>query len=150
MNPDGQAPVTITLYKVVESETSATAQVLSTLELSKDNGWSGSFDKLRTPGSGWYYAIGETVPDGFSAIYSGEMVQAKLMDGENAEIVNLTKVVVEGDTAQKVTIKNLPSIKLPDTGGSGTIWYTAGGLFLIMAAAILLYMQTTKRRREAM
>ena len=134
----------------MESENSATAQVLATLELSKDNDWSGSFDKLRTPGSDWYYAIGETVPEDFIAVYSGEMVQAKLMNGENAEIVNIAKVTVEGDTAQMVTIKNLPSIELPDTGGSGTIWYTAGGLFLIMAAVILLYMQDTKRRREGM
>jgi LPXTG-motif cell wall-anchored protein len=150
VNPDGQAPVTITLYKVMESETSATAQVLKTLELSKDNGWTGSFDKLRNPGSDWYYAIGEMVPEGFAAIYSGETVQAKLQNGDSAEYVTVTRVVIEGETAQKVTIKNLPNIELPDTGGSGTIFYTAGGLFLIMAAAILLYMQNTKRRREAM
>lgn len=149
VNPDGQAPITITLYKVAESETSATAQVVKTLELSKDNGWSGSFDKLRNPGSGWYYAIGETVPEGFAAIYSGETVQAKLQDGDSAEYVTVTRVVIEEETAQKVTIKNLPNIELPDTGGSGTILYTAGGLLLIMAAVILLYVQYTKRRRGA-
>lgn len=149
VNPDGQAAVNVTLYKVFETEGSPTAQVVKTLELSKENGWTGKFDKLRVPGSGWYYAIAETVPEGFAAIYDGETVQVKLQNGDTAEYVTVTRVVVEADAAQTVTIKNLPNVELPNTGGSGTILYTAGGLFLTMAAVILLYIQNKKRRREA-
>jgi LPXTG-motif cell wall-anchored protein len=122
---------------------------VKTLALSKENGWTGKFDKLRVPGSGWYYAIAETVPEGFAAIYDGETVQVKLQNGDTAEYVTVTKVVVEADAAQTVTIKNLPNVELPNTGGSGTILYTAGGLFLTMAAVTLLYIQNKKRRREA-
>ena len=46
------------------------------------------------------------------------------------------------------TITNLiGGYELPDTGGAGTILYTAGGLLLMAAAAALLY-NHTKRRKE--
>ena len=45
-------------------------------------------------------------------------------------------------------IKNTPiTYTLPETGGIGTLPYTAGGL-LLMAAAALLLGQEIKRRRE--
>ena len=148
VNADAQAPLTITLYKVVESANSATATALSTIELNKDNGWKGSFDKLAMPGNDWYYAIGETVPEGFVAIYGGETIKASLGDGDSRETVMVTKVAVEGRKAQAVTIKNIPCVELPNTGGAGTQMYTTAGLLLMLTSAAYLMYIHTKRRKE--
>ena len=148
VNADAQAPLTITLYKVVESANSATATALSTIELNKDNGWKGSFDKLAMPGNDWYYAIGETVPEGFVVIYDGETIKASLGDGDSRETVMVTKVAVEGRKAQAVTIKNIPCVELPNTGGAGTQMYTTAGLLLMLTSAAYLMYIHTKRRKE--
>ena len=46
-----------------------------------------------------------------------------------------------------VTVENTAGTVLPNTGGSGTIMYTLGGLLLIMGAA-LMYGFVSRRRRE--
>ena len=52
-----------------------------------------------------------------------------------------TSLVVEKEAGQTliylVTVSNTPGVELPDTGGSGTLIYTLGGLALIMASAIV-------------
>jgi len=53
----------------------------------------------------------------------------------------------EVDTSQTIHFINSGGYKLPDTGGSGTLPYTLGGLLLI-AAAILLYIHNAKSRKE--
>ena len=48
------------------------------------------------------------------------------------------------------TITNLiGGYELPDTGGAGTIPYTAGGLLLMAAAMNLLYSHTKRRKEDA-
>lgn len=147
VNPDTQDPVTFTLYKVTESGNSASATVESTLELKAANNWTGTFQELVIPENDWYYAIGETVPTGFVVTYNGETLTARVGEGDTAEYVTMVKVVITDGAAQKVTIKNAPTITLPETGGPGTILYTTGGLLLMMTAAYLLHNQSKKRRK---
>lgn len=48
------------------------------------------------------------------------------------------------------TITNLiGGYELPDTGGAGTILYTAGGLLLMATAVILLYSHTKRQKEDA-
>lgn len=39
--------------------------------------------------------------------------------------------------------------ELPQTGGPGTILYTMGGLLLMIAACLLLYIETKRRKKSA-
>jgi len=50
-------------------------------------------------------------------------------------------------TYASVTVLNKSGFVLPETGGTGTLPYTAGGLLIIATASLLLYIQF-KRRRE--
>ncbi len=43
---------------------------------------------------------------------------------------------------------NEPYYELPQTGGSGTTWYTAGGALLLGCAGMLLLYQKRKHRKE--
>lgn len=56
--------------------------------------------------------------------------------------------VVAGNTATKVTFSNEVRYELPNTGGTGIMKYTMGGLLLATAAFFAL-MYSNKRRREA-
>ena len=56
---------------------------------------------------------------------------------------NEAKGLIPGTTNGKVVFKNTARYELPQTGGSGTIWYTAGGTALLVLA-LLMY----KKRRQ--
>lgn len=47
-----------------------------------------------------------------------------------------------------VTLKNDLLYELPETGGSGTYWYTVSGALLMMGAALIVYRE--KRKREVL
>lgn len=47
-----------------------------------------------------------------------------------------------------VTLKNDLLYELPETGGSGTYWYTFSGALLMMGAALIVYRE--KRKREVL
>ena len=138
----GQKSVDINLYKVTESTNTQTGNVerTATLEdtitLNSENSWKGTFVGVVAPTEGMYYAIVESVPSGFAATYSGEIVQLNV--GENGQLVNAAKVSFGEDGANTITITNGPNIELPETGSIGTHIYTAGGLLFIAAATILL------------
>ena len=46
--------------------------------------------------------------------------------------------------------KNEETITLPETGGTGTYWYTMGGVLLIAGAAFLIYKTHAERRQESL
>ena len=54
----------------------------------------------------------------------------------------------EGETSADVTIPNKENDKLPVAGGAGTLWFTAGGLALAGAAALLYFKQRRKKGEE--
>ena len=51
-----------------------------------------------------------------------------------------------GSSEDPLCLPNYTTPVLPSTGGAGTKLYTAGGAFLIAAAACLLYIQNKRRR----
>lgn len=57
---------------------------------------------------------------------------------------NTNGTLIYGDN-NKVTFINKTGYELPNTGGSGTIWYTLGGLFMITTASL---MYSKIRRKE--
>ena len=93
--------------------------------------------------SGHRYLLEETkVPAGYSlngdsygvtVAYDNLTVTVKAYDGSDGE--------------WNGTIVNNVYYELPATGGTGTQIYTAGGTLLI-AAGILLYLQTKRKRRN--
>ena len=149
---DTQAPVTFTLYRVTPNGGVNDAEVVATYALNTQDGWTHIFENQQIPPEGenaWFYAIGETVPTGFVETYSGETITVRLGDGDNAQYVTAVKVTVADGAVAEVVIKNAPTIELPETGGSGTILYTTGGLLLMtVAVTLLLHNQSKKRRRE--
>ena len=95
--------------------------------------------------SGHTYTLEETkIPDGYQK--TGEHYRV---------IVAYDKVTVqvekggEWSAAEdwKGIITNYTGYQLPDTGGAGTILYTAGGLLLMTAAGLFLLYQYRMRRR---
>ncbi len=86
--------------------------------------------------------VKEVRHDGFIAHYQVSGVDAEAVLGDTAQII-FTK------EAMRVEFINQMSFELPETGGAGTTSYTMGGLLLILAAAILLYIQYHQRRKEA-
>ncbi len=99
----------------------------------------------------FYYRISEDVTDELgtvtdASVYIVEVTVAKSGDDITAAVTRVTKDGAEYDTAAALEFTNrLSSYELPETGGSGTLPYTAGGLLLI-AVALLMYI--TKHRKE--
>lgn len=85
--------------------------------------------------------VTETKHDGFTAYYriSGEHTEDQLGDSVQVSF---------GTGTRTVEFINDGGYELPSTGGAGTHLYTMGGLLLMTAAAILLYIHNLKRRKE--
>ena len=66
-------------------------------------------------------------------------------DGTFTEI-ELPKGDVEDTSGEAATIPNKEQDELPVAGGMGAIWFTAGGLVLVGAAALLYFKQRKKGR----
>lgn len=58
---------------------------------------------------------------------------------------NSCQFVITGDVA--IVAVNTAGYELPDTGGSGAVWYTTGGLLLMAAAGGLLLYKNRSRRK---
>jgi LPXTG-motif cell wall-anchored protein len=148
VNADIMNPVEMVVYKVSESvnalgEVIRNAEPVATVPLSVENGWKNTFQGLAAPDGTWYYAVAERVPSGYSAFYDQQTVRVTT-DGSQY----FDAVPYDGSGAV-ITVTNTPAVRLPATGGGGTLWYTLGGLLLI-TAALLLYSLQFKRRREEM
>ena len=147
--------VDVTLYTVKETiaEGGATIKEILgepiTVTLNSGNQFKHTFTELAELTDGTYYAIAETVPDGYAATYTGgELVDLPGADGASFQAVKA--VFAEGATvAAAITVTNAPLVELPETGGPGTTLYTTGGLLLMMAASFfLLHSKNKKRRKE--
>ena len=97
-------------------------------------------DSLKLTGIpyGVSWTITETDSKGYLASYT-------VNGSESTEGTVASGIVSSGDTVVGYT--NTMLYELPETGGAGTYLYTLGGLLLMMAAAISLYIHN-KRRRE--
>lgn len=98
---------------------------------------------------GTYYLVETKAPDGYYVLTSPVKIN-----------VNNLGVVMEQGGAQStasydsaagaytVTVTNSSGYVLPETGGSGTILYTMGGLLLMLSAGLLLLYKPIIRRKE--
>lgn len=93
--------------------------------------------------SGHLYTLEETkVPDGYHATTNKYRVTVAY------DTINVTVTSIDGtEIAWDSEIVNYTSYELPQTGGTGTKLYTAGGL-LFLAAGALLYIHIKRRREE--
>ena len=146
---NAKVPVEVTLYKVTppgEGEETATGQVVGTVKITADDQWIQTFTDLPKPNGSWYYAIAETVTEGFEATYTGgELVSFTVTDETGAtEILAVKIAVTEGEnglTVDPIIITNeYRMYELPETGGIGTnTIYTLGILLILLLLVYLVY-----------
>ena len=87
------------------------------------------------------YNLTETkAPDGY--IILNDSVEFSISNGI-VSLENTDHATVNGST---ITVKNTAGEALPNTGGSGTLPYTLGGLLLICAAALMYGFRMRRRR----
>ena len=99
--------------------------------------------------SGHSYDLSETkVPDGYSK--TGEhYVVTVAYDEVTVQVLGPDyKQTGTWDQNEKGVIVNNTYYALPSTGGSGTRWFTVGGLALVLTAGFGLYRIKRRRRRE--
>lgn len=76
----------------------------------------------------------------------GYIVKYSICDGDVQEGEEAEGIVQIGNDS--VTFTNITTYELPESGGSGTIWYTIGGLIL-MLGAFLMYRRIRMRKGGA-
>lgn len=96
------------------------SEVGETVTLDKDNNWSHEWTNLEAEDNIYYYV--KEVGD-----HSGYTVSYMNNGGIHSGEIVITNKVEE------------QPIVLPETGGTGTYWYTMGGVLLIAGAAFLIY-----------
>ena len=131
--------VTINLYSVVDD----VVQLVDIDSLSSENQWKTVFDRLPTLENG-FYAIAEAVPAQFAVSYGGETTTVTINGKPTVVAVISGQDPVEVPT---VIVTNSNAYYLPETGGSGTHFYTLGGSLLLSAAA-LMYISIFGRKRK--
>ena len=84
--------------------------------------------------AGTFYRVTELTTQGYHTT----------VNGNEGYIVSGT---ISNGAVKPASFVNTPYCELPNTGGNGTVWYSAGGLCL-MAAAVLLYGRIRSREKE--
>lgn len=88
---------------------------------------------------GTQWKVTESDAEGYIVKYS--ICDGDVQEGEEAEGI----VQIGNDS---VTFTNITTYELPESGGAGTIWYTIGGLVLILGA-FLMYRRIKMRKGGA-
>lgn len=107
------------------------------------------------------YKLQETsAPDGYIVLNSDVyfkicnntdgnlIVQLTDEEGNAMNTSDVSSVVTAEDGSYTITIKNTPGQALPNTGGSGTLPYTLGGIALLMASALMYGFRMRRRERR--
>ena len=102
------------------------------------------------------YRLTETKsPDGYIKLTShidfevykdGTALAVKLAEGTTG--AKIEKSGTEDAPVYTVIVENTPGEALPNTGGSGTLPYTLGGIALIMASALMYGFRMRRRERR--
>ena len=127
---DDRLKDTVYVPATYTSGTDVKVKIGSPITLSGVNNWSYTWTKdnselQATDGTGapYYYSVEEVgVPTGYSVSYTNN----------NGIIVGGNEMVITNKADKK-------PIVLPETGGTGTYWYTMGGVLLTAGAAFLIY-----------
>lgn len=92
-----------------------------------------------------YYLVETKAPDGYQRLEQATRISWN-NDGTLTAYYGQTMWDVKDST---ITITNSTGTLLPDTGGSGTTWFTFGGVALIAAAACGYGFKRSHERRDA-
>ena len=96
----------------------------------------GEYVVIRYLPVGTTYTITEKAAEGYTTAHmvnSGEVISGSTVTGK----IKLLKTDI-------VHYTNITQYELPETGGTGTHWYTLGGLCLMAGALLLLYQNKTR------
>lgn len=107
--------------------------LVETVTLNAKNGWSKTWENLPCAdenGNPYYYTVEETKVPGYSVIYSS--------NNQNGI-----------QTGQLVITNRASGYILPETGGTGTLLYTTGGLALMVLAGLMYKIILRRKRDEA-
>ena len=98
---------------------------------------------------GKYYMLENAAPDGYHRLEEPVVITVSKEGVKASYCGKPTDVTTDGKDPATYTVKisNTRGYILPNTGGSGTGWYTLGGI-LLMTAALLCYIKK-RRRKEA-
>ena len=126
-----QATIKFSNYELPTYVQTGEKKLYATITLSEADGWSYTWPSLpaEVNGKPVYYTVEETAIPGFHVTYSPN----------NTNGVQAGELVITNQSNGYV---------LPETGGSGTILYTAGGLAL-MALAGLMYKNLRRKEEDA-
>ena len=108
--------------------------------------------QLRNIPVGTYWLTETAAPAGFNLL--AEPVQFTIAAngavtiGKGAGGGVVTAADTDGDGIFTVTVRDVPALKMPDAGGTGTLPFMAGGSVLLLAAAALFVTNHRRRRRS--
>ena len=98
--------------------------------------------------SGTYYLLEKAPPDGYKGLDEPIVFT---VDAENGQVTVISApyaLELEDGSEIDLPIYNYAVYELPRTGGIGTIWYTLGGLLLMLTATVLLLYNKHYRRED--
>ena len=136
--------ISVQLYQV-SKDTYETKTVGDPIVLNATNEWKGTFTGIIPPDeAGVTYYVYEP-GYAFAAEYTDE---AEIFIGKDQ--VKVGEVTFEEGTGavKPVIITNYAMEELPNTGGPGATFYTAGGVLMITAALFLMYIKKKKPIRK--
>lgn len=97
--------------------------------------------------SGTYYLIEKAAPSGHIGL-SGPIVFEVAAEAGTVTLISCPyELTLSGGSEVNFPIYNTVTYVLPETGGTGTVLYTAGGLLLMLTSAVFLLITHGKRRR---
>lgn len=104
--------------------------------------------KFNNIADGVYYLKELTAPDGYKLLDKEIVITVKNGVIASAQDFGGTTTYSADDTGKILSVPNSAGIKLPDTGGEGTDWYTYSGLLLIVVALMCGYIMRRKDERR--
>ena len=97
--------------------------------------------------SGIYYLIEKAAPSGHIGLSGPIAFEVAAEAGTVNLIACPYELTLSGGPEVEIPIYNTATYVLPETGGTGTVLYTAGGLLMLITSAIFLLITHSKRRR---
>lgn len=96
---------------------------------------------------GIYYLVETKAPDGYEILES----PVRITLTQNTVVVERNNALIEGTSENSdvptLTVKNKPGYRLPETGGTGTLYYSSGGI-LLMAVSLVCYVNRSRKSEK--